>query len=99
MIDLKKLQKDIYQNKIEKKFNVTDIAMEFALTYEELSEAYHAYRKKLPDLGEELADVVIYILGLAEILEIDFEQELLNKIEKNKKRKYRKVNGVLVKDR
>ena len=68
MIDLQKLQKDIYQNKLNKGFNVTDIAMEFSLTHEELSEAFHAYRKKLPDIGEELADVTIYILGLSEIL-------------------------------
>ncbi len=36
MIDLKNLQKQIYQNKLDKKFNVTDVSMEFALTYGEL---------------------------------------------------------------
>jgi|GEM_PF-5460578 len=50
MLDLQKLQKDIYANKIEKGFNVTDMALEFSLTHEELSEAFHAYRKKLPDV-------------------------------------------------
>lgn len=29
MVDLKKLQKDIYQNKVDKGFNVTDINKEF----------------------------------------------------------------------
>ncbi len=94
MIDLQKLQKQIYQNKLDKKFNVTDVAMEFCLTHEELSEAYRAYYKKLPDVGEELADVAIYLLGLSEILGINLEDEILQKIEKNKKRVYKKVNGV-----
>lgn len=94
MIDLKDIQKQIYQNKLDKKFNVTNIDMEFCLTYEELSEAYHAYHKKLPDLGEELADVAIYLLGISEILEIDLEHEILKKVEKNKKREYTKIDGV-----
>ncbi len=94
MFDLKKLQKEVFQNKIEKGFNVTDVNLEFALTHKELAEAFEAYRKKLPDLGEELADVVIYLLGMAEILGIDLEKEILEKIEKNRKREYKKINGV-----
>lgn len=35
MLNLKQLQKQIYQNKLDKNFNVTDISMEFALTYGE----------------------------------------------------------------
>lgn len=33
MVDLKKLQKEIYQNKVDKGFNVTDVNKEFCLTY------------------------------------------------------------------
>lgn len=33
MTDLKKLQKEIYQNKVNKGFNITDINKEFCLTY------------------------------------------------------------------
>jgi NTP pyrophosphatase (non-canonical NTP hydrolase) len=96
MIDLKKLQKEIYNNKVTKGFNITDINFEFGLTYGELAEAFEAYRKKSPELGEELADVVIYLLGLAAILNIDLEEEILKKVEKNKKREYKKINGVNV---
>ena len=46
MIDLAQLQKRVYQNKIDKNFNVTDIYMEFCYIYEELTEACEAYRKK-----------------------------------------------------
>lgn len=94
MIDLKEIQKAVYQNKLDKGFNVTDVQKEFCLTYGELAEAYEAYRKKKDDLGEELADVLIYLLGLSEILGIDLESELLHKVEKNKHREYKKINGV-----
>ena len=94
MIDLEKIQKEIYQNKIDKGFNVTDINKEFCLTYGEVSEAYEAWRKKKDDLGEELADVAIYLLGLSEILKIDLEDEILKKVYKNSKRKYKIIDGV-----
>ena len=94
MIDLRELQKRVYQNKIAKGFNVTDIYKEFCYTYGELSEACEAYLKKKDDLGEELADVVLYLLGLSEILGIDLEKEIINKIEKNEKRQYIQKDGV-----
>ena len=40
MIDFKKLQKDVYQNKVNHGFNVTDLNMEFCLAYGELGEDY-----------------------------------------------------------
>ena len=85
MVDLNKLQKDIYQNKVNKGFNITDINKEFCLTYGEVAEAYEAWRKKKDDLGEELADVAIYLLGLSEILGIDLEEEIQKKVYKNLK--------------
>jgi len=93
MIDLKKLQKEIFENKKAKGFNTTDVNFEFNLIHGELAEAFQAYRKKSPDLGEELADVVIYLLGLSEMLDIDLEREVLKKVEKNKKREYKKIKG------
>ncbi len=96
MIDLKQLQKRIYENKVAKGFNVTDIYKEFCYTYGELSEACEAYMKKKDDLGEELADVMIYLLGISEILGIDLEEELQNKVEKNEKRQYIQKDGITV---
>ena len=97
MIDLKKLQEEIYNNKMAKGFNTTDINLKFNLTHGELSEAFNAYHKKLPDLGEKLADVAIYLLGISAILKIDLEDEILKKVEKNKNRKYQKINGTNIK--
>ena len=96
-MSLKEMQKRIYQNKINKGFNTTDIAKEFCLLYGEVSEAYEAYRKKKPDLNEELADIAIYLLGISEILGFDLEKEIENKVAINEKRVYKKINGVTVK--
>ena len=97
MVDLKQLQKEVYQNKVNHGFNVTDLNHEFCLTYGELGEAYMAWLKHKDDLGEELADVAIYLLGISEILEIDLEKEITHKMEKNAKRVYKMVNGVYTK--
>ena len=35
--------------------------------------------------------MVIYLLGMAEILGIDLEQEIIQKVAKNKERQYKKV--------
>lgn len=94
MLDLKKLQKEIYQNKLNKGFNVTDVNKKFCLTYGEVAEAYEAWRKKKDDLGEELADVAIYLLGISEIVGIDLEEEIQRKVYKNAKREYKVIDGV-----
>ena len=82
MANLKKLQEQIHQNKVEKGFNTTDVYKEFCLIHEEVAEASRAHYKKSPTVGEELADIAIYLLGLAEILGIDLEKEILKKVEK-----------------
>ena len=97
MRDLKELQKEVIQNKINHGFNTTDINFEFCLAYGELGEAYMAYLKKKEDLGEELADVAIYLLGISELLGFDLGKEIENKMLKNSKRIYKEINGVMQK--
>lgn len=99
MYDLINFQKEIIENKKRHGFNTTNIEMEFCLAYGELGEAYISYIKKQEDVGEELADAAIYILGISELLGIDLGKEIKNKIQKNSKRVYKKNNkGVLVKE-
>ena len=43
MVDLKELQKRVYENKINKGFNVTDISKKFCLAYGEMAEAYEFF--------------------------------------------------------
>ena len=93
MVDLKELQKMVMQNKMEKGFNTTDVAMEFCRAHEELSEAYSKFSRNEEGVDEEFADVAIFVLGMCEILGFDLEKSLINKIEKNKKRKYKKVKS------
>ena len=94
-MNLREMQKAVYQNKINKGFNVTNVEKEFCLLYGEVAEAYEAYRKKKEDVGEELADVAIYLLGLAEILGVDLADEIEKKMEINRERTYSVVGGVL----
>ena len=88
MIDLKELQKEVMRNKIEKGFNTTDVALEFCRAHEELSEAFSKYNKNQDGVAEEFADVAVFLLGMAEILGFDLENELTKKIETNKRRQY-----------
>ena len=94
MIDMNQIQKRVYQNKVAKGFNVTDVYREFCYLHGELAEACGAYMMKKDDLGEELADIAIYLLGLSEILGINLEEEILRKIDKNEKRQYIQQDGV-----
>ena len=94
-MDLREMQKVVYKNKVDKGFNVTDINKEFCLLYGEVAEAYEAWIKKKEDLGEELADIAIYLLGLSEILGVDLTPEIENKIEINQEREYKTINGLL----
>jgi len=97
MVEIKELQKAIYQNKVDKGFNTTDVYMEFCSIYGELGEAFDAYIKRKDDLGEEFADVAIFLMGLCEILNIDLEKEILHKMQKNSKREYKMVDGIPIK--
>ena len=92
-MNLKQVQKEVWQNKLNKGFNTTNIEKEFCLLYGEVAEAFDAYRKKKEDLNEELADIAIYLLGLSEMLGFDLEEEIMKKVSKNEKRVYKNVDG------
>ena len=95
-MELKKIQKDVWQNKLNKGFNTTDVNKEFCLLYGEVSEAYDAWKKKKDDLNEELADIAIYLMGLSEMLGFDLADEIEKKVSKNEKRVYKNIYGVNV---
>lgn len=95
-MNMNELQKKIWQNKVNKGFNTTDVNKEFCLLYGEVSEAYEAWRKKKDDLNEELADIAIYLMGLSEMLGFDLATEIENKVSKNEKRIYKNIDGVNV---
>jgi MazG-like family len=98
-MDIRSGQKLAWENKVAKGFNTTDVPLEFCLLNGEVAEAFDAWRKGREDVGEELADIAIYLLSLAEMTGVDLQGEVEAKIAKNASRVYRSlVNGTLVKD-
>jgi len=95
-MDIGSVQEQAWQNKKAKGFNTTDVPLEFSLLTAEIGEAFTAWRKRLPDFGEELADVLIYLAGLAEMTGIDLSAEVDRKLAKNSARIYETdAHGVL----
>ena len=96
MIDLYKLQKEIYQNKVDRGFNVTDVGKEIVLMAEELGELAKAYKNsdKKPareisnkdEMIDAVGDLMVYCLGLCEMFGVNSEEILKKIVENNKKR-------------
>ena len=94
MIDLCELQRVVYENKVNRGFNVTDVGKEIVLMVEELGELAHAYKNsdKRPapeiNLKDEMVDAVgdlmVYCLGLCEMLGVSSEVVLQTIVEHNK---------------
>ena len=53
---------------------------EFCHLYREIGEAYDAWFKGLDTFPEELADITIFLLGIAELNDIDLEKEIKKKL-------------------
>lgn len=96
-MNLDEVQKQVWENKIKKGFNTIDVCQEFCLLNGEVAEAFDAYSKKKDDLGLELADIAIYLLGLSQMLGFSLEDEINKKLKINEARQYERVNGVLLK--
>lgn len=87
-----------WANKQAKGFNVTDVPLEFCLLSGEVAEAFDAWRKNRSDLGGELADAAIHLLGVAEMTGHDLGAEVAAKLAVIERRTYTPLpNGVLVK--
>jgi hypothetical protein len=87
-MDIRSGQELVWENKVAKGFNITNVPLEFCLLQGEMAEAFDAWRKGREDVGEELADVAIYLLGLAEMTGIDLQGEIEAKMSKNVARVY-----------
>lgn len=95
IIDTKKLQKEVLDNKRRHNFNTTNIKFELLLLYGEVNELFKGWLKQDDDnINEELADVGIFLLGISEMLGSDLGKDIVDKIEINKNRIYK--NGVKV---
>ena len=98
-MDIRSAQTLAWANKIAKGFNTTDVPLEFCLLQGEIAEAFEAWRTGREDVGEELADVAIYLLGLAEMTGVDLQDQVEAKMAKNATRTYRRLpNGSLARN-
>jgi NTP pyrophosphatase (non-canonical NTP hydrolase) len=97
-MDIRSVQELAWENKLAKGFNTTDVPLEFCLLNGEVAEAFDAWRKGRPDLAEELADALIFLVSLAQMVGADLEEAVEAKLAKNAARAYQPLpNGVLVK--
>jgi NTP pyrophosphatase (non-canonical NTP hydrolase) len=98
---VRQMQAAAWANKTVKGFNTADVALEFGLLHGELAEAFDAWRRNQVSLmAVELADVAIYLFGLAEMAGIDLQDEIAFKLAVNVDRRYRRdsTSGTLVKE-
>ncbi len=96
-MDLREAQQLAWKNKQRKGFNTTDVPLELSFLQGEIAEFFSAWRRDAANQGEELADIAIYLLGLAEMVGVDLDERVQQKILKNERRVYVSQNGVLVK--
>ena len=98
VLDIRAAQALAWDNKTSKGFNTTDVPLEFCLLQGEMAEAFDAWRKGRPDVAEELADVAIYLLSLAQMLGLDLQDAVQAKLAVNAARTYEPLpNGTLIK--
>ncbi|MGH3912051.1 MAG: MazG-like family protein [Pseudonocardiaceae bacterium] len=96
-MEIRQAQQLAWENKIAKGFNTSDVPLEFMLLQGEIAESFQAWRRAQPDLGEELADVALYVFALAQMNGVDLDSEIEQKIAKNVRRQYLPDSqGVLV---
>jgi NTP pyrophosphatase (non-canonical NTP hydrolase) len=97
ILDIRTAQEQAWKNKLNQGFNTTDVPLELCFLQGEVAEFFEAWRRRQADVGEELADVAIYVLGLAEMIGVDLANEVAQKISKNAARQYEERDGVRVK--
>jgi len=92
-MQIRTAQKLASENKVAKGLNTTDVPLGFCLLQGEIAEAFDAWRKGREDAGEELADIAIYLLSLAEMTGIDLQEQIEAKMAKNAARVYQRLQA------
>lgn len=87
--DFLERQLRIYQNKVNHGFNVTDLNIEMRYLQREVNELREALQQDdTQHTLEEIADVVIYCYGMAQILGLNLDEMIFHKMGINEHRKY-----------
>jgi len=95
---LRDFQRYVTELERERGFEDQDVIQKCLLMGEEVGELFKAVRKseglkmdqhsKVGSVGEELADVLIYLCSIANRFDIDLEQAFLEKESRNKQRQW-----------
>jgi len=96
MTNLIELQKEIFKNKVNKGFNTLDVGKEIILMIEELGELAKAYKNSnkksareisnKEEITDAIGDLMVYCLGLCEMLGVSSEEITRQIVENNKTR-------------
>ena len=96
-MQMKDIQNEILENKRRHNFNTTNLEEEFCYLYGEIREAYEAYCEGWDTFGEELADSVNFLMGIAEIKGIDLATEILKRMAEIGGYTLQQTNGIVMK--
>lgn len=90
MTGLREVQDQAWLNKIAQGFNTIDVHADIDRTRAELDEFQRAvdHGDSLDDQVEELADVVIFVAGLAQMIGADLQLAVAKKLQVNAGRRY-----------
>lgn len=91
MLETLETQKEIIAFKKKNNFNVSsdNLSTEFTLLHGEVSEAFEAwYHKDLDNFPTELADIAIYLMGIAEMTGVNLGDEIQKKMKVNWNRQW-----------
>jgi len=93
--DFRNRQNRIYQNKVNHGFNTTNVYQEARYILEEVAELMRAIEKNdTANLKEELADIVIFAYGCAEVAGVgNLDTEIFDKMALNEKRIYKRTEA------
>lgn len=82
-MELREIQKSTWKNKKRKGYNTADVPLEFCMLNEKSASAFTSWRNGDVRLGEELADAILYLSSIAEMNNIDIQDEVEGKIRRN----------------
>lgn len=98
MGEMNEIQKEILLNKQRRGFNTSDLGKEIVLMAEELGELAKAYKKsdKKPigeinnreEIIDAIGDLMVYCLGLCEMLGVDATEVISSIVNNNKTRSH-----------